>query len=289
MAEKYFTKFPDIVYNNQICKDITRRVIVKSIPRSNPNLFYPLELESDFRSDALAEAYYQDSEVDWLIYLTNQIIDPYYGWYLGQEDFKQYITDKYGSPEWADKHIAFYRNNWYRSEQEIPVSSYNNHLAWDLKKYWSPIYGVKNQIISFKRKQVDWNMNTNRIERFPHSGPAFANGELVDFKKSGEIVGSGEVISSNDSVVDIQHISGNTHANTTYRKDIVGETSNNVVEVKDRIVLQINITDAEAVYWDKVTYMDLELEANESKKQIQIIDDRYAFDVAEEIRVKLKE
>ena len=45
----------------------------------------------------IADQYYGDSSLDWIVYLTNNITDPQWEWPLPQEVFDDFIRSKYGS------------------------------------------------------------------------------------------------------------------------------------------------------------------------------------------------
>jgi hypothetical protein len=290
--EKYFNKFPSIYYNGNQCKDITRRVKINEKLKSGISLFNPLEMNAGMRPDHLAEAYYEDPELDWMVYLANEIVDPYFGWYLDEQDFDRYIVDKYGSIENAIEHVKFYRNNWAQDDTHISVGFYENNLPEEEKAYWSPIYGQGARIIEYQRKREDWVQNTNRIIQYETFGAntVFITGEIVDIIVGGNPVGGGECISSNDTHLIIQHVTGNTIANTTWTKTLLGETSNNAsVTSNASLILSENISNAESKYWRSVSWYDWEIEQNESKKILQVIDQNLVFDLAESMRLALKE
>lgn len=289
--ERLFQKLPTIYYEGLECLDITRRVKIVEEGTKTLSLYNPLEINSGLRPDHIADAYYQDAELDWMIYLANEIVDPYYGWYLDERDFDNYIAEKYGSFEQAIKKIKNFRNNWAQDMGQISVEHYNNNLAWDEKQYWTPVYGQGTRIIGYERKKQDWVMNTNRIlsyEVFYSQGTQFTNNEIVDIKV-GETVGVGEVITSNDTHLVIQHVFGNTVANTTWTKEIHGETSNTIAFTNNVITVAENISNAQSKYWRAVNHLDWEIETNESKKIMNIIDNNVVFDIAENLRTALKD
>jgi hypothetical protein len=96
MAE-YFDKFPIISYNGRNMRDLTRRVnfIKKSI--DDPYIFLPYTVEDDMRPEDVAYYYYGSTEYTWLVYLANDIIDPYHQWPLSQEKFDAYLINKYSA------------------------------------------------------------------------------------------------------------------------------------------------------------------------------------------------
>lgn len=288
--DKFFTKFPNINYNGTVCKDVCRTVRLDPTSKKQVQLFHPYQIEAGLRPDHISEAYYNDSEMDWLIWLTNDLIDPYYNWYLSEQEFENFIVKKYGSIEAAVKKIKYYRNNWYKLEEIISVSEYNNSIAQVLKKYYTPQLNSYNKIISYKRKEEDWEINTNKIMSYNYSSNnSFYPGEIVDFKYLGNIVGGGEVVTSNTTSIIVQHISGNVSANSISTKIIIGEESKFSITVNNSIILQDNISKEEEIYWDQVTYYDCEHELNESRKNIYVINSEYSTDISEQIRLKLKE
>lgn len=248
-------------------------------------------MQAGFRSDQLADAYYGDSELNWLIYLANEIVDPYYQWYMDDLTFNEFILEKYGEIDKAAGRIKFYRNNWYEDQNEISPTYYMNSLPYIARKYYEPVYGPKAKILSYKRKEVDWITNTNRILQYDitlaNSQVEFANNELVSIKHSGEVVGTGEVIVSNSTVLIVQHVSGNTSANNTATKTIIGTTTGANAETASVLTLQENFTTAEARFWSTVSYFDWENELNESRKHIEVVDSGLSIDIGEQIRKTL--
>lgn len=288
MAETYFTKFPTTIYSGYTCTDITRRVVLDDKTRNQTTLFYPYEIKKDTRPDVLADVYYDDPYYDWLIYITNGIVDPYYGWYLSEDDMGKFIISKYGSIEQAQKLIKYYRLNWSSDDISITPSFYFNSLPFTLRKYYNANFGYGSKVISFTRKREDWVVNTNKILRFTinlASNTQFTNSELVDIRSIGVTVGTAQIVICNSTSATVQHIAGNTSANNI----LVGETSNASAIITDTDLLYENITVEEAVYWSPVSFYDFEVEQNEQRKFVQLLDANYALDTAENIRVKLKE
>lgn len=289
--EKMFIKYPIIEYNDVAVRDITTRVKIDSKTKNDPNLFYPVELKSGIRPDIIADAYYQDSELDWLIYLANDIVDPYYQWYLDSDQFEQMIINKYQSIENALKKIKYYRTNWAVDDRQITPSFYDNTLVPDQKQYYSPIFGPSAKIIGYQRKQQDWIRNTNMIATYQLSyqdQTRFSNGELLDLKYGANNTGTAEVITSNSTAMIIQHTAGNTVANSTLTLTFVGETTNCHATSNSYSINQTLITNAESSFWHSVSYFDWENQLNQARKHIRIINANYAADVAEQFRQTAK-
>lgn len=290
MSERYFIKFPNTVYANVQCKNITLRPVLSNKLDSTPNLFYKYTLQTGARADIIASNYYNDPYYEWLIYLNNKVIDPYYGWYLNDYDFNQFIAKKYGSVEYAQKKIIYYQLNWTTDDAEISPSYYNTTLPDVLKKYYTHILGLSDKIIGYKRRQADVISNTNKLLHFDvtiTSGNGYSVGEIIDIQNPAmsQVIGGGEVVFANSTVVKIKNISGNTSPTNK----IVGESTNTISTITNTDILYENLVDEEAVYWSPVYYYEYEVDKNEQNKNIRLLHDNYALEAAEELRTILKE
>ena len=61
------------------------------------------------RPDTTSFLVYGDVKYDWIIFLTNKMMNPYFDWPLSSQDFTKMIRGKYGSVERAKKQIYEYR------------------------------------------------------------------------------------------------------------------------------------------------------------------------------------
>ena len=105
----YFSDFPQIEYQAKVARSIMARPRIASSLLSNPAAIYSYTVNGDLRPDQVAHLYYGDSELLWLIFLANNIVDPYYGWPLTQNTFQDFIISKYGSIATAKSTIKHYR------------------------------------------------------------------------------------------------------------------------------------------------------------------------------------
>lgn len=292
MTSKYFSKFPAIFYSNTESKDISRRIKIEPKEKNNPFNFYPFMLQDDLRADQVAEFYYNDPELDWLVYHVNDVIDPYYDWYQTNEVFETVLKEKYGSMENSMKKIYKYRNNWATDDDVISVSRYENGIPYSWRKYYNPEWSPKGEILYYTRKPVDYYMNTNRILSYPISyvsANAFQTGEIVDLKFGGEIVATGEAEYANATHLWIKSVSGNTIANSSIVVNILGEssyanaTANAVSTVHESIPLE------EEVFWSPYYYFEYELEKNETKKHINLVNSDLSPLIIQDFTNKLRE
>jgi len=95
MSGEYFSKLPEISYNNVLVKDITKRVNFLKQTIDNPYVYLPYTIEEGERAEDIAFHYYGDAKYSWLVYLSNNIVDPYNEWPMDEYTFSQYLIDSY--------------------------------------------------------------------------------------------------------------------------------------------------------------------------------------------------
>ena len=98
----YFSKFPLTAYDikgNEVRKllpDILRRVKLRSLIKSGGMLFDKYDVKEGEKPEDIAFKWFGDPELHWVILMTNNVTDRYYGWPLNQVQFAEFLTDKYG-------------------------------------------------------------------------------------------------------------------------------------------------------------------------------------------------
>ena len=99
----YFSKFPLFVYdiknnnNYKLLPDILRRVKLRAKVKSGNMLFDKYDVKENEKPEDVAYKWFGDAELHWVILMTNNITDRYYGWPLSSAQFAEYLTDKYGA------------------------------------------------------------------------------------------------------------------------------------------------------------------------------------------------
>lgn len=271
-TETYFKNFNTIQYSNNTVVDITERVVVLNNVEKNPYVYYPLDVTEGLRPDQIADQNYNDPYSSWVLYLSNDIVDPYYEWPLTDYQFDGFITSKYGSMEQAMKKIAFWRNDWV----DKPMLSVSGYLAEtnnnpDRIKYWKANYNNSGNVIGYSRTAEDWITNTNQILEYPYNTGnigAFINGEVVTINGYSRA----QVISSTSSKVivnnpiDVQNFPSGT---------ILGQESGFQVLYSAQNVLSTNISDNEIAYWKPVSFYDVEVEKNAGNRSIRVMQGQY--------------
>ncbi len=111
----YFRPFPKVQYdlkkNNQhlLLTNVTARYKVRDELKLKSAIFYDYTVKEQDTPSNVAFKYYGDETLDWVIFLVNDIIDPYYDWPLSYQSFIEFIKNLYGSVDAAKSTVFEYR------------------------------------------------------------------------------------------------------------------------------------------------------------------------------------
>ena len=98
-----FKAYPTVPYevkkNNkkEVMTDITKRFTLSILAQSDAVVFYDYYVKDSDTPDSVANKYYGDATMDWLLFVTNEMIDPLWDWPLTQRDLNVYVSNKYGN------------------------------------------------------------------------------------------------------------------------------------------------------------------------------------------------
>ena len=87
----YFTNFPVINYFDSQTRNIILKAAFIAKIFNDTDTFYPYVIKDNERPDNIAFNEYNDATLDWVIYFSNNIIDPYYSLPLDYENFLGYL------------------------------------------------------------------------------------------------------------------------------------------------------------------------------------------------------
>lgn len=111
----YFKSFPKVNYelkknkNPLLLTNITQRFKIRNTLKSFSAIYYDYLVQDTDRPDLVAFKYYGDETLDWVLFLINDIIDPYYDWPMDQRTFNNYMKSLYGSVDSAKSTVFEYR------------------------------------------------------------------------------------------------------------------------------------------------------------------------------------
>ena len=121
MAKNYFRNIPDFEYVNRTkdgqfisnytqVKNFFKRGKLREDIFQDLTVFEKYSVKGDDRPDNVAAEIYGDANLDWVVLLSNNIVNIQNEWPLGQQAFETYILDKYGTSAKLDE-IHHYESN----------------------------------------------------------------------------------------------------------------------------------------------------------------------------------
>ena len=110
MARPYFQQVPDLLYPNRTAgednisnytrvKNLFKRGKLREDIYSNLAFFTKYQIIGDERPDNVAEKFYDDPTLDWVILLANNITNIQTEWPMSENSFYNFLIDKYGTEE----------------------------------------------------------------------------------------------------------------------------------------------------------------------------------------------
>jgi hypothetical protein len=110
----FFKAFPKVDYDvkkNGRLEEVTNimlRFKMQDVLRSRLSTFHEHSVQDGERPDVLAFRFYDDPSLDWIIMLSNLILDPHFDWPLDYASFINFIKEKYGSVSTAQSTVHHY-------------------------------------------------------------------------------------------------------------------------------------------------------------------------------------
>jgi hypothetical protein len=291
--ERYFDKFEQIQYANNVVRNITQRTVFLNTVYNDPALYYPYDIQQGERPDMIADRYYGDQYMAWILYLSNKVIDPYHDWYVDPTTFEEFIVKKYGSLANALTKIKYYRNNWYSDPAPSITSSAYDNLDPALRKFYEPVPindVIVNNPSQYTRKKEDWTIRTNSIARYATAnGAGFTTTEVADVVFGPSSQGTGQIAFANTTTVILENLSGVVTTGTiTGSSYIKGRESLTNTAFTTATSVANNIPTAETGYWSPVTLYDYETEINERNKSILVLKSQFSSGIARELKNLLR-
>lgn len=298
--QSYFSKFPLINYSGFSARNIlVRTKLLDAIQKSGIGLL-PYTVQEGERADNISNFYYGSPDYAWAIYLVNNIVDPYHDWFKSEYDLNKFIEQKYGSLEEARNVIVGFRVNWASDNSQILVSQYNS-LPYENQKYWDPVFGYGSNILSYKRKVLDWFITNNRVDSLvieTTNSVGFSIGDRIhQYSNTGFLTAKGTIAAisnglsntqatvivnkttiSNTNLIQFIENNGNyftvgvspTQIGTVLSATRIDKTSNTQLSVSNSF-----LTDSEQIYWESVDAETYYRDLNNQKKDIFVLDKQY--------------
>ena len=99
----YFAQFPLIPYdsvgagNFKLVTNLLKRVGIRAKIKANVSVFDTYDVREGETPEMLADKFYDDPELHWVVLMMNDITDRYHQWPLNHNQFLAHINDKYSN------------------------------------------------------------------------------------------------------------------------------------------------------------------------------------------------
>lgn len=252
MAE-YFTYLPDVKHSDVMIKNITLRTKIHDYIRGNPKVFLPYTVEDSMRPEDVALHYYGSTRYTWLVYLSASVIDPYHDWPISDNDLTKYIIRKYKSCA-----LKYYQANGEATmieptDNQVLAFTKNTTITDNLVEYRR--YDDENVTISVDSYSVIPFFLTGQglpIDTIRTDGTPLKNGDLyLNIDTQSYYVWNGF------------------------------EWVSNLIQYFNHQMIQGD--------WYPIRYYDWEVEKNENRRQIELVDRIYLGQIMNEFITKIGE
>lgn len=92
----YYTLYDDLS-NVKLVTNITTRIKINDDVKNNLSVYDEYDIRDEDTPEILADKFYNNPELHWVILLYNDIIDPRFGWPLSSNNLKKYAQGKYSN------------------------------------------------------------------------------------------------------------------------------------------------------------------------------------------------
>lgn len=124
----YFAVFPLVRYDNSLQVNLTRRVGVTQAMKDNPAYYYEHNIGDGDTPENLADRFYDDVNLAWVILQFNDIVNVFEEWPKPQWEFDAYVNAMYEDPYAIHHYVDYdYREVDFSTAkpwERIPVTNY---------------------------------------------------------------------------------------------------------------------------------------------------------------------
>lgn len=319
---KYFRYFPQVQHSNFQVRDITKRVRFTERVRNEPFVFLPYTVQEGDRPEDVSYLYYGTVNRVWMIYVANNIIDPYSDWPMDQYRLDRYIEDKYLYScaqcalnrvqlfddikvqfailvDAVDKNvqahnIPFYTDRYHELLQYIQLNRDSYYLRSVLSNFRrllednSYTYDVRNVTAENinQIRNLSSNFTTDVLQTGLDGNSIETPSEITELIVH---VPSKEKLQAQFDVLSWTKLEDDTVRNVVHYENV--DDSEYRISV-DTYNLNIGSNPLDPTFdptqWRPVRFYDYEFMQNENRRQIYLVDRDYADQVERELKSVLK-
>ena len=163
----FFEKFPSLYYtldngkSVQTVTDILRRVVLSTEIRKNEAFYDQYDIKDGETPEIVANYFYGDPQLHWIVLMANDIIDPRFEWPLSYYNLIQYCKGKYGDDQ-------IYHTHHYINEVEFVVDG--SRVVEEASTYENPIPIVFETSGAFESTLLfqNYNIKLTPVTNFEH-------------------------------------------------------------------------------------------------------------------------
>jgi hypothetical protein len=95
---EYFSAFPTVVNSDgDTMTNVCIRLNFINKIKNNASIFQYVPIRTGQRPEDIANIYYGDPSLYWIVLWMNDVVDPYYGWLLTDNQLMEYANVKYAN------------------------------------------------------------------------------------------------------------------------------------------------------------------------------------------------
>ena len=129
----YFRQVPEFEYVSRLpganigdyirVKNLFKKGKIREDIFQNLAFFEKYKIVGDDRPDNVAFEVYEDSKLDWIVLLSNNVLNVQSEWPLPQTDFDRFVLDKYGDYDTLYNGIHHYETEEVKNSQGVTIVS----------------------------------------------------------------------------------------------------------------------------------------------------------------------
>ena len=255
----YFKYFPQTTFDSKSVADITRKAKISKVVSDNALDYMSYTIEEGERPEDVAYYYYDDPSLAWLVLMSNDIVDVYSEWPRLTSDVEKHIMKKYES-----------------------ASGTTGTAVLD----WSKNATIAGNIIHYQSTN-DPDLRMNRASFINLGNTGLIRGDEIKAGEEYTIVSLGTLGSDLWA-----QLTGATY--TLENPVAVGQTFTALVAgntIIDSNTTQVELSSLKnpAREFYAVRAYDYEIELNESKREIQLVNKGYVSTLKDQLETILKD
>ena len=114
--------------NPKIVTNLLRRVAVRAKVKTNTLMFDTYDVKEGETPEIIADKFYDDPQLHWVIMLVNNVTDRYHDWPMNEQQFSTFVNEKYSNPDGIHHYEITQESGDTKQKIEVydPIIAYNN-------------------------------------------------------------------------------------------------------------------------------------------------------------------